>query len=522
MAEIRSRHRLSVAARVLFSYLSIMLAFGVATGWTVLALRSAAKEARLVRAGYLPLALALSELQAQQDQYNTQLNHITAARNPTDIRMWFEFAKKGRPKKFGEVRSLIWSSFGTAEDATTRRSGSALAAETIALEKAAEADTERLAGLFQLLDRRDLVAAEALRDDLARSGLRIKTNLVSFGRRVQGDVDELDREALARERQSNQILLGLASLALGVGFIMTLYAQRVLRPLAAVTARAKAVAEGDLRPRPVLTAHDELGDLSQTFEDMVAAIAQANQQLLASERLATIGKMAAHVTHEVRNPLSSIALNLELLAEEIPGENNEAKALLRAIDKEVDRLTALSDQYLSMAKKEPPNLLAEDLVAIAAEAVQFNQRELLHHGVRATLESAADLPNVRVDEAQIRQALLNLMRNAREAMPSGGVLALSVSHAPDGGVQLCVEDEGEGMAAAVQGRVFEPFFTTKGRGTGLGLAVVKQIVTAHSATIECEKREPKGTRFRVVFPASITCDAPPSTRSVVGEGTLEA
>lgn len=509
MAETKSMRRLSVAVRVLLSYVVIMVAFSVATGWTVLALRRAAKEARLVRSGYLPLALSLSQLEAQQDLYNTQLNHLTAARNPTDIRMWFEFAKKGRPKKFAEVRSLIWRSFGLVEDASTRQSGSALGAETMALERAADADTEKLSRLFQLLDRRELQAAEVLRDELARSGLRIKANLVSFSRRVQSDVDELDREALERERRANQILLGLVSLALVVGVLMTLYAQRVLRPLAVVTARANSVAKGDLTPRPALRAQDELGELSQTFEDMVGAIAQANQQLLASERLATIGKMAAHVTHEVRNPLSSIALNLELLAEEIPEGAPEARALLRAIDKEVERLSALSDQYLSMAKKDPPQLLAEDLAAIATEAVQFTQRELQHHGIRVELHAATDLPNVRVDEAQIRQALLNLMRNAREAMPAGGTIYLHISHAPEGGVELCVEDEGEGMAEDVRERLFEPFFTTKGRGTGLGLSVVKQIVTAHGATIDCERRDPKGTRFRLLFPESATSKAPP-------------
>ena len=105
------------------------------------------------------------------------------------------------------------------------------------------------------------------------------------------------------------------------------------------------------------------------------------------------------------------------------------------------------------------------------------------------------------DEAQIRQALLNLIRNAREAMqPTGGILVLRLATALSGGVDLIVEDEGSGMTPEVRSKIFDPFFTTKERGTGLGLAVTRQILAAHGGSIACEPREPKGTRFRVHLP----------------------
>ena len=148
-----------------------------------------------------------------------------------------------------------------------------------------------------------------------------------------------------------------------VGGVMALYTRRVLRPLRAVTERAKAVAKGDLTPRSVVATKDEIGELAATFEGMVSAIARANEQLLTSERLATIGKMAAHVTHEIRNPLSSIALNVELLEDELASGDTEGLTLLRAIKNEVDRLTALSEQYLSVARRQPLRLELEDLVA---------------------------------------------------------------------------------------------------------------------------------------------------------------
>jgi signal transduction histidine kinase len=283
---------------------------------------------------------------------------------------------------------------------------------------------------------------------------------------------------------------------------MAFYARRVLKPLAAVTDRAKAVARGDLTPHPVVASNDEIGELAQTFENMVAAIARANEQLLTAERLATIGKMAAKVTHEVRNPLSSIALNVELLEEELADreEAREAAGLLRAIKNEVERLTLLTEQYLSVARKQPLRLEPEDLGEVVSEAFEFMRADLKRHGVEAVLEIEPDLPRLDVDESQIKQALFNLLRNAREAMPNGGRVVVGVSRATGDGVDITVDDEGVGIPEDTRAHLFEPFYTTKGHGTGLGLAITRQIVEAHGGTIACEARSGRGTRFWLHLP----------------------
>jgi signal transduction histidine kinase len=301
---------------------------------------------------------------------------------------------------------------------------------------------------------------------------------------------------------------------------MALYARRVLRPLGRVTERAQAVARGDLEARPAVQTDDEIGELAVTFERMVAAIAQANAQLVVAERLAAVGKMAAHVTHEIRNPLSSIALNLELLEEQIGflrapragaatqrGEADaEAHTLLRAIGREVERLSGLSQQYLTFARQRPLDLEPEDVGAIAREGVDFVRRELEQHGIELELDIAAELPTVLADEGQLRQALLNLVRNAREAMPKGGRIAVRVREAEEGGVLLIVEDEGPGIDVALRQHLFEPFFTTKSHGTGLGLAITQQIARAHGGSIDCEARRERGTRFTLRLPV-----APPAS-----------
>jgi two-component system, NtrC family, sensor kinase len=120
--------------------------------------------------------------------------------------------------------------------------------------------------------------------------------------------------------------------------------------------------------------------------------------------------------------------------------------------------------------------------------------------VKLELAVADDAPEVPVDESLLRQAFLNLMRNAREAMSDGGVLEIKVERSDDGGALVIVADDGPGIPEDVRANVFDPFFTTKQRGTGLGLAVTREIVEAHGGTISCEPREPRGTVFRLRFP----------------------
>jgi two-component system, NtrC family, sensor kinase len=491
-----SERKRTVATRVLGSYALIMIAFALAAGWSVLGLRNAAFEARLMRSGYFPLALSVRDLVAKQDTWNTQLNHITAARNPADIRIWFDLALRiGRPRMFGEVRAAIARAFAASSDPSARAVGKELFAETSAIESFLSSDGERLNRLFEALDRRDQRTAESLRDELVTQGSQSSKRLNLLEQRALRNVDLLLDRAHEREVLAIRLLIFLAALTVLVGVAMALYARRVLRPLGQVTERAKAVASGDLKPRQAVASNDEIGELAATFEGMVSAIARANEQLLATERLATIGKMAAHVTHEIRNPLSSMALNVELLEDDLAGASEESRELLRAIRREVERLTELSGQYLSFARRGPQRLEVEDLREVVNEAAEFMRRELEQQGVSLEVHNAELPVPSRVDEAQIKQALYNLMRNAREAMPSGGRVTVSVSAGAVGGSDVVVEDEGVGLDETTRARLFEPFFTTKSNGTGLGLAITRQIIEAHGGSITCEPKIPRGTRI---------------------------
>lgn len=233
--------------------------------------------------------------------------------------------------------------------------------------------------------------------------------------------------------------------------------------------------------------------------DDVTEELRTKQRLIQTERLAAMGRMAAHVTHEVRNPLSSIGLNVEMLADEIGDAGPEATALLRAVEREIDRLTAVTEEYLRLARLPAPRLEAESLGEIAEEVGRFVAREMEASSTRLRVEIEPDLPLVAADEPQIRQALLNLLRNAREAMVDGGEVGLE-ARAVEGGVELRVIDGGVGIAPEQRAHIFDLFYSTKERGTGIGLSLTQQIVQAHGGRIRCDDALGGGTVFAMWFP----------------------
>jgi len=254
---------------------------------------------------------------------------------------------------------------------------------------------------------------------------------------------------------------------------------------------------------------DEPGARSRSVlivaDDVTIALA-TKARLIQTERLAAIGRMAAHVTHEVRNPLSSIGLNVELLEEEL-GEGVEARALVRSIQREIDRLTGVTEEYLRLARLPMPRLEPEQLDELVDEVGRFVAREFETSNVSLRVEVEPGVPLVRADEPQIRQALLNLLRNAREAMPDGGEVLMEARSA-DGGMEIAVTDRGVGVPVERRARIFDLFYSTKDLGSGLGLPLTQQIVIAHGGTIACDDAEGGGTVFTMWFPHARAEEAP--------------
>ncbi|HEX6984237.1 MAG TPA: ATP-binding protein, partial [Planctomycetaceae bacterium] len=222
-------------------------------------------------------------------------------------------------------------------------------------------------------------------------------------------------------------------------------------------------------------------------------------------RHAEIAVLAGGLAHEIKNPLSTIGLNLELLAEEIgePQTPREHRMLRKVenVRRECDHLRQILDAFLRFAKAGEPELEPGDLNEVVREFLDFYRPTAAAAGIDVSPHLAADLPLVRLDRRLIRQVLLNLALNAQQAMPQGGLLEIQTD-ACDGCVELRVIDSGCGMDAGTMERMWQAFFSRKPGGSGLGLPTVRRIVEAHGGTIACESAVGQGTRFTIRLPAA--------------------
>ncbi|MFQ5649314.1 MAG: PAS domain S-box protein [bacterium] len=227
------------------------------------------------------------------------------------------------------------------------------------------------------------------------------------------------------------------------------------------------------------------------------------QRILQSERLAVIGRMAAKIAHEVRNPLSSISLNAELLEEELQGlavcDTEEARSLLQSMINEIDRVTSLTDEYLQFSRLPESNLVEGDLNELLREMLELLTPELKQKRIELESRGLKQKLELPFDRAQVRRVLLNLIRNAIEAMPKGGLLKVwSMRNAHT--AVISIRDTGCGIPQHLVGNIFSPFFTTKDFGTGLGLAISQQVINEHQGQITCESNVEQGTTFRIELP----------------------
>jgi signal transduction histidine kinase len=295
-------------------------------------------------------------------------------------------------------------------------------------------------------------------------------------------------------------LLAVLALSLG-GFYL---AHRITRPLGALAAGARRVAEGDLDHRLDVRTGDEIATRANEFNTMAAKLKERRAleaQLRHAERLASVGEMAAGVAHEIRNPLSAIVTASDLLR---GGEGRPLSpdhlAVLEVIQRESRRLNSLLTTFLSYARPSPPKRDRVDVNALLEEVADaLEHKAQLAGGVCIRRELDPSIPRALGDADHIKQVVWNIALNGIQAMPGGGDL-LFRSGASHGTAEIEIRDEGEGIPAEDLPHIFEPFFTRKPEGTGLGLAIVHRIVEAHGGSVVAGPAPGRGTAFRVRLP----------------------
>jgi len=222
---------------------------------------------------------------------------------------------------------------------------------------------------------------------------------------------------------------------------------------------------------------------------------------------AEIAVLAGGLAHEIKNPLSTIGLNLELMAEDLePAETPRDRRLQRRVEtvrRECGRLEEILKAFLQFARVGELNASDADLNAEVREFIDFFGPQAAEQHVDISPHLAVDLPPVRIDRSLMRQVLMNLAINAQQAMPEGGLLELQ-TYLSHGCVNLDFIDNGCGMDESVREKMFHTFYSTKSGGSGLGLPTVRKIVEAHGGTISCESEPGRGTRFTISLPTAKT------------------
>lgn len=361
-----------------------------------------------------------------------------------------------------------------------------------------------------------------------RATLQQQTSDLSTGlTRLRNDLrisTDLALIRVGRLERSNLYALGaMSGSALLIALILLGVALLTVRPLQALNSGVKRIADGHYDPIDYrgakLLGQDELVTLTDEFNSMARALqardeALKNQHaaLLKSERLATVGRMTSLITHELRNPLSSIGLNAEMLQDgllELPDESrSEYLAHLDTITREVDRLRDITEEYLVYARLPEPKLAHVDLGDLVEQLVDFHVWEWSQSRVNVIFSPPPDPIPIRADANQLRQAMLNLVKNAVEASPPDSTVSIQIIP-KDRSFEITITDEGEGIPPELRDSLFEPFVTSKAKGTGLGLAMTQEIITEHGGQLDFECPEDRGTVFTIELPRNHSTE--PST-----------
>jgi two-component system, NtrC family, sensor kinase len=317
---------------------------------------------------------------------------------------------------------------------------------------------------------------------------------------VRGAYTRLEEILASQER----VLLMILVLSLAGGLLGSwLISRSLARPINELTGAMAVVGAGQLDHPITPRSQDEIGELAGAFGRMTDNLRQSRAALVQSEKLASIGEMAAAVAHGLRNPLASLRAAAQLVRHH--PEAPSSREHLDAIIEEVDRLDRRISHLLSFSRPAPFHPLQESVPRLLEGLLPAFSQLLRERGVELQLDVPGALPDVRVDPMQLEQALVEIVSNALDAMPSGGRLRIAASMDGNGVgagyVTIEVADTGPGIPDHVLPSVCEPFFTTRQEGTGLGLAIAKRYVEQNGGRLEIVSR-PGATSVRVRLPAA--------------------
>lgn len=378
-----------------------------------------------------------------------------------------------------------------------------------------------------------------------RSELRMYAAAPIFeGNQFQGAISLVTQTVRYSALSRRIIILTLALLSVAIlsiiAFFYFLFSQVIYKPFEDFLRLTGDVRNGNLDVKAPVRANDEFGELAQSFNHMVSRLremteerkahqtalehrvqeattelAERNTQLEDAnrvlfeiqreltkfERLAAAGQLAAQFAHEVGTPLNLISGHVQLLSAR--SEDPKSRERLDLISSQIERIERIVRNMMDATRRPPLILEPTDLNALLRKIFEVTAPTLSAHQVDLLVDFAPDLPPIHGDNEQLQQVFINLIKNSLDAMPQGGKLHFTTAQ-NNGHVEITCRDTGAGIGEDIKPRIFDPLFTTKerGKGSGLGLAVVQQIVREHGGKIEVESNAGEGAEFRLLFPVA--------------------
>ncbi|TPW18766.1 MAG: integral membrane sensor signal transduction histidine kinase [Halothiobacillaceae bacterium] len=328
-------------------------------------------------------------------------------------------------------------------------------------------------------------------------------------------------------------LLGVSLLLLVVAALAgTVWSYSMTRPIQRLTEATKVMAKGDFDIQVKASSRDEIGFLSDSFNQMAqelktreVALNAAQVQLVQSEKMAAFGQLGAGIAHEVKNPLAGILGYAQLSMRKVE-EGSPLYKNLALIEKETKRCKSIIENLMKFARQEKAEMALIDINSVVADAVAIVDHQLTLHRVAIVQNLASGLPRIVGNANQLQQVLINLMINAQQALDGEpGKVGIMTNCRQDKWVEIIVKDTGPGMTEEVKAHLFEPFFTTKtaGKGTGLGMSVSYGIIGDHNGDIRVVSSPGKGATFMIILPIPallsevVTSVTPPQEQTVTVE-----
>lgn len=515
----------SIITKVVVAVLLVITAFAIALAYNAVAQRRLVSDLARINQGYVPVARYLDGISEELRSFSRALSNRDPAALRQSLRAsmaLFPFEERVEVQ-LDELRLHLDQVLEDELETDEGRFFLHLRSVCDVLSNENHNIGLRLGGLLAGIEE-DPPRLEPAYGEVGARVIALDKRIDDLRSAVDRRTDTAVERIKIAERDILFRVIGASGVASLFAVFVVIMIRRSLRPIRVLTELASQLKSGDYSARPVVAGNDEIGVLAREFEEMAEAIRtrdaevrkknaelnQVNEALVEAqraqvraERLAAVGELSSRVTHELRNPLSSISMNVEMLAEELetitpPGDSRE---MVQSIEREVARLTELTDRYLSMARSDDPRKRAVDLCALIRSVVERQQSEFERAGITVLVE-APGIMRASVDEAQIRQVLINLTRNASQALRGTNApqVLLSVTSTPER-VTVSVEDSGPGIAPDMRDTLFEPFTTDRADGTGLGLSISRRIARQHDGDLTCgPSQRLGGAKFTLEVP----------------------